>query len=484
MMLFIIVCLLILSILTTYLTNPFVRFTVVRLPYRAKLEHSVITAIDNNHKLRVHKGPLWKLFAVYQSGLYVLTTRYLHSPRSRASTENGIIRDIHQLRYDPTRLLLISGDHFNSLFVRNLGVFYYPMLDTAIGGTRQDWHNRQMVYLQSVAYALGVFSKHQTLTTTIVATGPYSATCVNFYAYPSDSLFGIIYALAALSGIESARPAPYKKAVHSLASQKAAQLLIKTYRETLLRLYADYRQYVYDEQTGLIKLNVHLSGAKDITKRRSAFYDNVIFWKTTQLYMRLGLMTDDKPYLSKLKRRILQTYWLDQEGYFLEDQSPEAIAGKFYSSDWLIVLSTGFLDPAKPHERQYYERAIAHIQKTGVDQPFALKYHADRRANRQFLAVRLTVATYGGDSIWSFWGMEYIKSLLLLYKHTGKTAHLKAARYHLNKYRQAILREGGFPEVYDKQGTLLKTAFYKSIRQTGWVIGYEQARAMYDAFTE
>jgi predicted AAA+ superfamily ATPase len=38
---------------------------------------------------------------------------------------------------------------------------------------------------------------------------------------------------------------------------------------------------------------------------------------------------------------------------------------------------------------------------------------------------------------------------------------------------------GGFPEVYDPEGRLLQTPFYRSIRQTGWVIGFEQAREMY-----
>lgn len=44
-----------------------------------------------------------------------------------------------------------------------------------------------------------------------------------------------------------------------------------------------------------------------------------------------------------------------------------------------------------------------------------------------------------------------------------------------------MLRYGGFPEVYDPNGNLLQTAFYKSILQTGWVIGFEQARAMHKA---
>ena len=94
------------------------------------------------------------------------------------------------------------------------------------------------------------------------------------------------------------------------------------------------------------------------------------------------------------------------------------------------------------------------------------------------LAVRLAVASYGGDSIWSFWGMEYIKSLLLLYRATNNVDYLKTADYHIKKYKTAMLRDKGFPEVYDNQGKLLETPLYRSIRQTGWVIGFEQVLEM------
>ena len=74
--------------------------------------------------------------------------------------------------------------------------------------------------------------------------------------------------------------------------------------------------------------------------------------------------------------------------------------------------------------------------------------------------------------------MEYIKSLLLLYRATHKTEYLKSADFHIKKYRAAMLRDKGFPEVYDNRGNLLETPLYRSIRQTGWVIGFEQVIEM------
>lgn len=467
------------SLAITYLTNPFVRYSIVRLPYRAKLQTKIIEAIDNNQKMRVRQNIFWRLFAYYQCGIYILTTRYFSSPRASGKTVDEIIDDIHKLRYDPNKLLLISGDHFNGLFVRNLGVFYYPMLDRSIKTTTEDWQNRQVVYLQTVAFALGVFQKNPKLTTTIVSMGPYAATCINFYAYPSDSLFGILYALSTLTGIESATPHSHSQNNFTLDTKPAANILLDTYKETLEKLYADYCEHVFDESQLLIKRDVHLSGAKDITRRYSAFYDNVIFWKTTQLAMKLGLVAQDDAFLAKLKRTIVKTFWLEDDGYFLEDLSKEGLRNKYYSSDWLIVLSTGFLDITDPQERSYYERSIDYIQKNKIDQPFALKYHSDTRAHRQFFVVRMAVASYGGDAIWSFWGMEYIKTLILLGHETSNKKYFADAKYHLDAYEMNMVRDNGFPETYDAKGNLLKTPFYQSIRQTGWVIGFEQARAMY-----
>lgn len=469
------------SVAFAYVTNPFSRFTIVRNTYTARFVDGRLETVDRNDTLVLRQHPLWRALAYYSCAVNVLRTRYLTSPRSGASTVDGVITDIHTLRFDPARLLLISGDQFSALFVRNLGVFYYPMLDRAIPSDEADWQARQLVYLQTVGYALGVFARQPELTTTIVATGPRAATCVDIYAYPSDALYGMLYAVAALAGIESARPASYGPDRHGLATEDAAADLLTRYGESLARHYATYRDTVLDPATGLVRTDLPLSGAKDITRRLSAFYDNVILWKTAQLAGRLGLADIDADALAALKRRILETFWLTEQGHFLEDLSPEGISGGYYSSDWLIVLATGFLDPADPAERDYFARSVEHIRTTGVAEPFALKYHADTRAHRQYPVVRLAVASYGGDSVWSFWGMEYIKVLLLLHRASEDDGYLEEAGRHLDAYATAMLRDGGFPEVYDTAGRMLTTPLYRSIRQTGWVIGFEQAREMYRA---
>ncbi len=470
--------------IAAYLTDPFTRGSVVGMPITTSIKAGKLQLSNNNHRLVVRRR---RLLAIIKCGTHIMHTRYLRSPRSPAKTVEGIIADIHRLRFDPHKLLLISGDHFSALFVRNLGVFYYPTLDTSFGISQKDWQNRQRVYIQTLGYTLGVFSMQKKLTTTIVPTGRYAVTSVNFYAYPSDTLYGMLYSLAALVGVEQARPYDYAKPKYRLITQGAATILRDTYQDSLATHYKNYRQHVFDSKTGLIKQHIHLSSAKDITKRRCAFYDNVIFWKTTQLAMELGLIPVDQPFLRRLKQRIIKSFWHGRGGYFIEDLSDDGQAHAYYSSDWLIVLATGFLSPANTKERKYFSRSVAYIQAHRIDQPFAIKYQNETRASRQFLAVRLAVASYGGNSIWSFWGMEYLKVLLALAKTESskkqKAAHLAVIDYHIAAYKQAMLHDGGFAEVYDDDGNLLVTRLYKSIRQTGWVIGFEQVLSIRASLT-
>lgn len=481
MWLLIVIAIVAIIILGAYLTNPFSKLSIIYRPFQTSRAKNELKLYYNSDKIKVSNSIFWKAIAYAQCGLYIVGTRYFGQPSSKARTVDGIIKDIHELRYDPDKLLLISGDHFNGLFVRNLGVFYYPMLDASIYSDADDWQNRQTVYLQTVGYALGVFAKSPTPTTTIVSTGRYRATCINLYAYPSDTVFGIFYALASLSGIEKARPYDYARNELKLETISAAKELRRRYLTTMKSLYKAYSEHVFDKNTMLYKKDTHVSGAKDITRRSCAFFDNVVYWKTTQLAMELGVIKRDKKYLDEIKSTILSTFWNDEGGYFYEDLSEEGLRQGYYSSDWLIVLHTGFIDPFDDEESDYFVSSYKYIRDRKIARPFAIKYQHETRASRQFLPVRLAVASYGGDAIWSFWGMEYIKMMVMLYKKTGEKHYAVEAKFQLDAYADNMLRDGGYPETYDAKGNLLKTAIYKSVLETGWVIGYEQARAMYRA---
>ena len=124
-------------ILGAYLTNPFNRYTIVRRAYRAEMVDGTLRAIDENAKLTVNQRLPLRIFAVLKNGVHIMSSRWHKSPASQATDLRGIIEDIYDLRFNPGKLLLTSGDHFSALFVRNLGVFYYPTLDRSIPATER-----------------------------------------------------------------------------------------------------------------------------------------------------------------------------------------------------------------------------------------------------------------------------------------------------------------------------------------------------------
>ncbi|MES2014330.1 MAG: hypothetical protein V4437_00755 [Patescibacteria group bacterium] len=464
-------------------SNPYGRMSRVRNPFETKLQGREILLL-RRFKLKVCTSMFWRLFAYAKCAWHIISNVHAGS-KAKSTTVEGVIRDIHRVRFNPKRPYLISGDHFNVFYPRNLGVFYYAMLDprTALG--KSDWQNRQRIYLQSVAYALSAFSTNGDCTTTIVPVGTHAVACVNIYHYPSDALYGVLFGLSALldnSFFLKRYPFESENSFR-LETKDAAESLLQEYHTALRNLITKYYEKVFDKNTGLIRTDIHISSAKDITIRSSAFYDNVIFWKTFKLARSLGI--EDIPHvdLNVLKSRILETYWYEEGGYFLEDQSPEGIAGKYYSADWLAAYFTGFLDVAKPEERRFLERSTVYTIEKGIDMPFPLRYQETDRASRQVPVVRLVVASYGGTAIWSFWGAEFIKLLVALSEYENNHDYLERAARHIAAYAKNMVRYHGCPEVYDTEGNMLRTPLYNSVRQTGWVVGYEQAVALFKSMS-
>lgn len=469
-------------LLLIYFTNPFRRLTIVQNPYTTQVESDSIT-LNSVFELKVKKGPVINAFGFVKSGIHILANVYFGSKKSIHTSAASIIEEIYETRFNPKYPYLISGDHFSVLYPRSLGVFYLSALDPRIPASEEQWIEREKIILQTTAYVLDVFHKNGEPCTTIVPVGPRSVTCINVYSYPSDAVYSLLYGLRSLQTaedititypIETVKP----RTLHTTA---AANKLITTHKKELLDLVNQYQAYVYDNQTGLIKKEIHLSGTKDIIRRESAFYDNVIYWKTLSLARELGIKNISQKDLEQLKQRIIRTYWHEEGGYFLEDLSNDSLTQYFYSSDWLVVLFTGFLDPASPEEKQYFEKSIAYIRKEKLDEPFGLKYQQDNRASRAFWPVRVFLRSYGGTAIWSFWGTEYTKLLILMYQETGNEEYLKVAEQQLAAYKNNIELYKGFPEVYNQKGKFLSNLFYKSVRQTGWVINYEQAVLMYSS---
>jgi hypothetical protein len=465
----------------SYFTNPFVRFSLVKDPYAQVVIEDNKISVTSGENILLKEGRYIDVMAKLKSGWHILSSRFSGGKKASSNTVDEIINEIHLVRFDPDEPYLISGDHFSVLYPRSLGIFYHSILDDRTALSETDWQNRQIIYLKTLAYASSVYSQSDQLSTTIVPIGPGSVALMNIYAVPSDTLYSLLFAYQQLIDNSYQRENyPYENGVsHELQTVSATEDLLVLHRDDLERHYLGFKGYAYNEQTGLIKKEILLSGTKDIMKKYGAFYDNVVFWKTTQLAQALGVIDQDQDWLDQYKQRIIDTYWLDDQGHFLEDLSDESLSEKWYSSDWLIAFQTGFLDPDSETDRQYLMRTVNYIQRNAIDKPFAMQYSPDNRRDRMYGVVKWVSPEYGATAIWSNWGMEYTKLLIRLAAVEQQVEYLEQAKSHLDAYTFNIKRYQGYPEVYDQEGDFYKTPLYKSIRRTGWVVTFEQAREMY-----
>jgi hypothetical protein len=464
--------------LGSYLTNPFTIHTIVQKPFHTEVGKDGQIKLIADTPLSIKSGPVYKLFIWSKSGYHMVENVYTGSKRSKSQNLENIIQDIHTLRFNPDRPFIISGDHFSMLYPRSLGIFYHTLLDPRTALSQTDWENRQRIYLQTTAYALDAFQHDPGLSTTIVPVGAHDVALLNIYQPPSDTLYSLLYGLKVMESpteIEASYPYATTSA-YVLQTATASTDLKNKFKASLNEHLNYYLEHVRDPQSGLIRKDILISSTKDIFKRQSAFYDNVILWKTQQLAQELGLDTTQIQDLNKLKQDILTNFWSEKTGCFREDLSPETLSHNYYSSDWLIVLSTRFLDPKQPAERKYYESCVKYIQAHQLDQPFGLRYQIEPRYEQEYLPVRIFAPEYGTTTIWSNLGMEYVKTLAYLYQETKNTEYLNTAQRQINAYSDNIVKTGCYPEVYNTKGEMYQKTFYKSVCQTGWVVTYEQAK--------
>lgn len=469
--------------LFAHLTNPFTLLSVVKDPYVISFNHDQQLVLTKKIPIYVTQNIVYRSIAEAKSGWHILINRLRGGPKTQSASADRIIREIHQKRFNPNEPYLISGDHFSVFYPRSLGIFYNTLLDERTTLDEADWFNRQAIYLKSTAYALSVYDKTDQLSTTIVPIGPNGVTTLNIFSPPSDTLYSLLYALTVLkNNTVLTRLYPFRTdASYNPTTGKAAEQMLKDYGEMLQNHIKTYTDSVYDSEKGLIKSGVVLSGTKDSVIRHDSFYDNVIFWATQKLASDLGLVHHDSKFLTELKDRIIGKYWDDSGGFFREDFSDwNNSQSDNYSSDWLITLMTGFLSPDNPDDLPYIMKSISYIQENGINKPFALRYQKDTSSEKIHTIVKIFAPSYGTTAIWSNWGMEYIKTLLQLYRITCNQSYLTEADYNLKYYRNNMEKYRGFPEVYADSGEIFSQTLYTSVRGTGWVVNFEQASAMYE----
>lgn len=444
-----------------HITNPYAKWNIVQQPYVTKVENGKIS-VEKKFDLTATPGKLAELIGYHKSGFLIVQNAWFGSYPAASSDAHGIIKDIHALRFDPSKPYLISGDQFSVLYPRNLGVFYNTLLDHRTAHSQQDWENRQRIYLQSALYALDAFSSARDITTTIVPMGPRSAVLTQVHpgSVASDSLYGMLYAFDQLQSVPKVQTAA------------AVKQILAERRSDLQMLLDIYRRDVQDPSTQLVTRGIHLASARDGALRDSSFYDNVVLWKTLALADKLGIQKAQLGELDTIRQKIMDIFWDEEKGYFKDDQKNNE-----YSSDWLLALPTGFLSVEHPDDRTKLERAVAYTRQHKIDQPFPIRYTETNEDVEAPWAVKTFVPNYGGDAIWSYWGAQYIWLLAALYHQTANESYKLDAERYIQTYREKIEQARGFPETFNSKGEFLQNAVYKSIRQTGWVVQFEAAEA-------
>lgn len=409
-----------------------------------------------------------------------------------AGNEEEILSALHTERFDPSRAYIITGGHFPDLYVRNLGIFYSSLLDPRIPAGEDDWANRQRITLQTLAMHLELLRVAGKEYTTFAPVGPHAFAAINWNDEPSDSLFAITYTLRAAtdnSFIPRRLPAPHldgSAPAHTLATQKAANGLLGEYRPAIEKELARYLTLVMDPETGLVKNEAALSGARDNVRQKSGFYDNIIAYATARDAAALGLSfpcpakypSSSSCDFAQWKKSIMTAFWRDENGesgLFIDDLSAKSLKEKTFTGEAFLALPIGFLDIFDAADRATLFKMVRYVKSHDLDNPFPLPYAAsDDRSKSSNLFVGFS--SYAGHSIWSHLGQAYIQALILL---SPEYPELQADIHaHLEKYKQNIETYGGYPELYNADGTLFTAPISRAVLRVGWVINYEQTKML------
>jgi phosphatidylglycerophosphate synthase len=438
--------------------SPYSSDSFVETPFTTQYEGGQIV-LTQHFTPRVYSGWFASTIGYLEQTVTDLWMR-LRSPKEPAGGLQSITAAIHAQRFDPTKPYVISGDQFQGLYLRNLGVFYQDLLNRDTALNTADWHNRERIAVQSLAYGLSATQQLGYPVTTLLPISQRGVIAVNFWSYPSDTMFGLLNMLAQLKANPETR--------------QAAMQLQREYGSGLRASYQNYLATVRDPKTGLVRTGIHISSARDAVQRESSFYDNVILWRTEQLAAQLGVAHVSGTALASLHQTIMNRYWDAVAGHFIDGVAPYEKGS--YSSDWLIALPTGFLNPANPADLAKLERISAYIDKEHLTSPLPIRYTADSSTAHQDFFVHYFVGSYGNTAIWSYWGDLYIQMQADLYARTSQVLYAQHAETALASWQQVITRDRGYPETLNANGKLLITPVYESIRRNGWIVDFETAR--------
>lgn len=192
---------------------------------------------------------------------------------------------------------------------------------------------------------------------------------------------------------------------------------------------------------GLVTKKEFYSSCRDMIKRYSSCYDNVMLGLLKNSAEKLKLKNPLEEY--DYEKLIIKNFW--KHDHFIDDLSGiNDITGDANSAPFRFLLT-----PKKYSEQM--KLCIKKIQDLKLDKPWPIKYSA-RKKSRTILIEKLFAKNYESDSIWPHVAYNYIGALLEFDK--------KLARKYLLQYKNQIEKYKTFPEVYTKDGKIYKTWVY------------------------
>ncbi len=276
----------------------------------------------------------------------------------------------------------------------------------------------------TLRYALNNFKLHNQITTTITPTGkPY-----DYPTYAVDSLPWLIHSI--------------------LVSKFPYHSFIPFLNKEIQRFF----DIVINQHTGLVKPEVHFSSMKDLSVRKSSCYDNCMVGLLAKDLAQMKLINPlaKFDYPSLIERH----FWNGK--YFYDDLTKqEYVAGDANVFPFIFGLIT---------DKEKLAAAIKSIKDAGLDQPFPLKYTAERKMVKFVWQERLALRNYESNSVWMHMGPLYVK-LVQQYDR-------ELAKEYKEKYTELIERMKTFPEVLNANGKPYQSWFHYCSPGMLWAANY------------
>lgn len=311
--------------------------------------------------------------------------------------------------------------HFQNPWVRDMGIF----ADSIV----KEGYEKELK--KSLRNSLNTFEEFGKTTTSILGGCP-----VDIYGLGSDTLPFIL---------------------HTGLVTKNYNLLEK-HEKLLNKEIKRFFNRAFDQNLGLVKKDIYLSGAKDCIRRFSSTYNNTMVAWLKRLIGRAQDRGIDLPNPFKgfqIKERMRRELW--EGSYFKED-----LKGNYISSDANIFPF--YLDIFKNKEME--KSAISSMQEEGLNKPFPIKYSKERKGGRELGLVRLFTPNYQGNTIWTQMGLCYIDILSEIDESKAKE--------DLKKIKSKIEEHGVVLEVFKPDGSPYSTPFYSSDYGMIWAVHFLQ----------